>query len=228
MGTKIVSRLSSGLTESRREQQRQRILAYASERFFQEGFLRFSVDRIAADLQMSKKTFYEVFPSKKTLVEQVIEQQLEEIRKNLDAILRRDSSFVEKFHLVMRFMASVGGKIGHRFLQDLQRQSPELWDRIQRFRRERITQNFSKLLNQGLHEGHIRQAINTQIFLQSYLAAVDAVINPAVLMHQPFSAQEAMRGLLEIFFRGVLTSEATRKLARFQDQQTHNQHEEFQ
>jgi hypothetical protein len=87
-------------------------------------------------------------------------------------------------------------------------------------------QTFSNLLDQGMREGYIRKGINKEVFLQSYLAAVEAIVTPSVLMYQSYSAGEAIQNILEIFFRGVLTEDATRELARFQKSTTISQHED--
>ena len=100
---------------------------------------------------------------------------------------------------------------------------PHQWKRIQEFRRERILRTFSSLLAQGMREGYIRKGINTDVFLQSYLAAIDAIVTPSVLMHQSYSAGEAIQSILGIFFHGVLTQDATKELAILQRSQTISQ-----
>ena len=203
-----------------RQGPRERILIHVSDRFLQDGFARVSVDQIAADLIMSKKTFYKVFPSKEHLVEQVIESLLDQIRSHLSRIQESEATFIVKFHQVMTFLGQVGSRIGKPFLQDLQQQTPQLWARIETFRRDRITQVFSRLLDQGVREGYVRRNISKHMFLRCYLAAVEAVVNPTVLMHESFSAQEAIQSILEMFFHGVLTNTGSKTLLRLQRRET--------
>ena len=46
------------------EQERERILNYSINKFHAEGFYKTSMDEIARDLQISKKTIYKYFQSK--------------------------------------------------------------------------------------------------------------------------------------------------------------------
>ena len=209
------------------ENPRARILSHVSDRFLREGILHVPVDQIAADLVMSKRTLYSLFPSKESIVRQVIDHLLAEIQTALDEIQKSNGTFIETLHRTMTFLAHLGSRVGKPFLNDLQRQMPHQWKRIQEFRRDRILQTFSNLLAQGMREGYIRKGINKEVFLQSYLAAVEAIVTPSVLMHQSYSAGEAIQNLLEIFFRGVLTEGATEELARFQELTTISQYEDL-
>ena len=209
------------------ENPKERIFTHVTDRFLREGFVRVSMDEIASDLIMSKRTLYSVFPSKKSIVREVIDHLLADIRAGLEEIRNSEGTFIVTFHRTMTFLAHLGSRIGKPFLSDLQRQMPHQWKRIQEFRRDRILQTFSNLLDQGMREGYIRKGINKEVFLQSYLAAVEAIVTPSVLMYQSYSAGEAIQNILEIFFRGVLTEDATRELARFQKSTTISQHEDL-
>jgi hypothetical protein len=103
-------------------------------------------------------------------------------------------------------------RVSKPLLMDVQRHMPSLWQDIERFRREHITRNFSALIEEGRRSGEIRQDIDARLFLLCYLAAIDGILTPAVLTNESFSAEEALNGILAIFFRGVLTPEAREQL----------------
>jgi AcrR family transcriptional regulator len=185
---------------------RRRILDFVRDRFLQEGFSRVPVDEIAAGLAMSKKTFYLGFPSKDHLVREVIHEVMFDVRTTLDGIRNSDATFLMKLRTILLFLGQTGERIGKPFLHDLQRHMPDAWDEIQTFRRERITETFSRLIDQGIREGYIRSTVNKRVFFRAYLAAIDAVATPSVLMAESFSMREAVANIVEIFFRGILTA----------------------
>ena len=49
-----------------------RILDFARERFFRYGYSSVTIDEIAAELRMSKATFYRFFKSKEELLESAV------------------------------------------------------------------------------------------------------------------------------------------------------------
>jgi len=200
-----------------REPVKERILTFASERFFQEGFSKVSVDDLASELVISKKTFYRFFGSKEDLLIQIMDRLVAGVRARFIKILDSDRDFVEKLAEVMTFLGQEVGRLGKPLQADLQRHAPDVWKRIENFRRERITQNFSLLLEQGMEEGFVRKDVNKKIALLSFLGAVENIIRPSVLVNESFSAREALQGIMAIFFHGILTEEAESKLNDIQD-----------
>jgi AcrR family transcriptional regulator len=193
---------------------KERILAAVGPRILRDGFSSLSVERLSADLGISKKTFYRMFSGKEQLVDAVVSGLMHEAGHRFDVLLEENEDFTESFAGVLALLGDIGGRIGKPFLEDVQRHLPVTWKRFERFRRQRIRMVFARLIERGIRQGHVRRSVNTTLFLRSYIGAVEAVVTPAVLMHEPFSAREAVQGILDIFFRGVLTPRAAQKLPR--------------
>lgn len=201
----------------RQDLTKEKIIAFATERFLQEGFSKISVDEIASDLGMSKKTFYKFFNSKEDLLTQIVDRFLAAARGRITRIMDSDKNFIEKIADVTSFLNDVVNRFGRPIQVDMQRHAPALWKRIEDFRRQRITQQFRYLFEQGLEEGFVRKDVNQRVFLLAYIGAVEAIIAPSVLVNESFSAREALRNIMAIFFHGILTEEASKRLSELQD-----------
>jgi AcrR family transcriptional regulator len=199
------------------EQAKERILLLASERFLKEGFVHVSVDELAADLGMSKKTLYKHFKSKDALFEQFIDRMTGEMHRQIRAITDLDCPFIEKIDRFMRLLAETAGRMGKPLMRDMQRHKPEIWNRVENFRRERIRQNFRAMLAHGVTEGHVRPELNIDLVVVCFLATIESVINPGVLLSHSFSTREAIQGILRIYFHGILTEDASSQLRVIQD-----------
>jgi AcrR family transcriptional regulator len=184
---------------------KEKILSACKDRFMREGFARVSVDEISNELAMSKKTFYKHFSSKEDLVQQIVERFMGEIRGNIERILLSENTAVEKLSETMTTIAMAAGKVLPFFGQDVRKRLPDLWKRIEEFRRERISEIFNRLIDQGIREGYMRQDLNRRVLLLCLFSAVDGIVQPHVLAAESFSVSEGIRGILNIFFRGVLT-----------------------
>ena len=199
-----------------------RILALASERFFREGFSRVSVDELASGLAVSKKTIYKYFDSKDDLVGQVMHRQMSSVRNKVVTIIESDRNFIDKLDALMTTIGVEISKFSTPFQRDLQRQTPELWQRVSEFRRKAIFENLSRLLIQGVQEGYVRSSVNTRVCLLAYLGVIDQIVRPDTLAQEPFSSAEALRSILSIFFHGILTQDAGKELEqRLNTQQSH-------
>jgi hypothetical protein len=48
--------------------------------------------------------------------------------------------------------------------------------------------------------------------VSAFIGTIEAVINPEILAEQSYSAKDAIRGIMDLFFLGMLTEEASRDL----------------
>lgn len=218
METKIRKQRSRKTRGRRDDPLKERILSAAGPRFLHDGFARTSVDQIASELGISKKTLYKNFPSKEELLSACVQLFMMRVHENLARVLRSDMSFVEKLDRLMAMLADVIGKVSKPFQHDLQRHSPELWTRMQEFRRVRVAEVFADVLDQGIQQGSLRRDVHRRVFLLAYLGAIENVVTPSVLVNESFSAGDAVHSILQIFFRGILTDAGRAELAHLHQQ----------
>jgi AcrR family transcriptional regulator len=195
---------------------KERILSEAGNKFRTEGFAKTSIDDFVASLTMSKKTFYKVFSSKEDLVEQLANRHIGGVATQIERIATANQDFVSKLHSLLQFLGTIPMKIGIPFIHDLQKAYPQIWNRIEQFRAERVVTIFGKLVDQGKEEGYIRPEVNKRVFLLCYLASVQAIMQPDVLSNESFSAKEAIQGIMDLYFRGAMTAAAHREFDRIQ------------
>lgn len=184
----------------------------ARDKFFQFGFTRVTVDEIAQDLGVSKKTLYKYFPSKEALLREIMKQTTHEIEAKIDTILKdRNSDFVEKLRGIWAFLASRLSKIGPPFQQDLQRHAPEVWKEVDQRRNQIIRQRFGKLFQKGVQSKAIRRDIDAELLVLIYLTLVQRIVNPETLSQLPLSMSQAFETIISVMFEGILTDRARRR-----------------
>jgi len=83
---------------------------------------------------------------------------------------------------------------------------------IQNFRRDKIFTLWAGLLQEGKQAGYVRPEIDQRIFLLALTSTVEGIVNPAVLINESFSADEAIENIVTIFLKGILTLEAAKEL----------------
>ena len=195
---------------------KEKIFSTCQDRFFKEGFSSISVDEITSDLGMSKKTFYKHFDSKEDLVERIMERFMTTVRFDVEHTLLSDSSAVEKLSDVFTMIGTNASKLLPVFGRDVQRRMPQLWKHIEEFRRQRISDVFTRLNRQGVEEGSLRSDMNERVFLMCVLAAIDRIMQPEVLANESFSVGGAIQEIIGIFFRGALTQKGRDQFEQFQ------------
>jgi AcrR family transcriptional regulator len=200
---------------------KQRIVDVASKQFMESGISKVTLDEVAAELGMSKKTMYKFFPSKEDLLKTIVHTMMNGVRLRVEAVINTDKPFVEKAPELLAIIGHQISIMSKQFLFDLQRFTPQLWKEIDDFRRQRILTTVRKMFIQAQEEGVFRKDLDIELFILVFTSSVQGIVNPQTLSQQSFSAQEALHGIFRIIFEGAMTEEA-RKNSRLYEQSIAN------
>ncbi len=183
---------------------KEKILEYAEERFFADGFYKTTMDEVASNMRMSKKTIYKYFPSKDELLKNLVNIFTSRVRKEIESIVDGDLHAVEKIVAVTYTMRKIGVKLSDKLMNDIRIHHPSMWKAIEEFRAQMISKNISKIFAQGVKEGYIID-VPPVIAINVFLSSVRAIINPDFIMNNSFSAKEAIEHTFRILINGLLT-----------------------
>ena len=192
---------------------RQRIIGAANAHFLLHGFHNVTMDDLAEELGMSKKTVYAHFPSKVALVQAMLLDKFNCIEEELRAItLECSDDFATGLHRLLACVQRHTEEIRPPFVRDIQREAPELFKVVQARRREVIDRYFSKLLGEGRREGLIRKDIPVHLIIEILLGAVEAIVNPPRLAELGLSVKSGITAIISVILEGALTPEGRTKL----------------
>ncbi|WP_119057218.1 TetR/AcrR family transcriptional regulator [Candidatus Ornithobacterium hominis] len=81
------------------------IVKESARMFYEAGFKTVTMDDVANQLAVSKKTLYEVFGSKEQLISEVLEDEFEAIQNQFQQIQAQDLSAIEELMLLRKYIA---------------------------------------------------------------------------------------------------------------------------
>ena len=93
---------------------------------------------------------------------------------------------------------------GEKLFIEIPKHIPEMWNEIDSFRTKMMGEKFSMLIEQGKKEKYFID-IPTVLVLNIFISAVRGVVTPRFLMHNKFSATEALNYTIKILMNGILT-----------------------
>lgn len=185
---------------------RHRITVQARAHFLTHGFRGVTMDDLAAELGMSKKTLYAHFPSKAALLEAVVSDKLRSVDADLRGIVATAvADFPTALHQLLACVRRHAEEPQPPFIRDLARETPELFQTVQARRRALFHEHFGKLLVDGRRGGMIRRDISVGLMIESLLGATEALTNPPKLSELGLSARECLAGIITLFLEGVVT-----------------------
>ncbi len=190
---------------------RKRILRKSFSLFLSRGFSRVTTQDISAALGISKKTLYKYFESKRDIVNTAIDENLQGIDSRAEAIMNHQEwDFSKKFSQLIMLVHKQVSSISMVFLEDMSRRIPEVWQKIDTFRRERIFTCLKQLLKSGQAEGAVRKDLDLDALLYILFGMINSGVTPEHLLKSGHSLSTILTTLLEVFYKGLLTPQAAK------------------
>ena len=193
--------------ESATQATRLRILRQARADFFSQGYTSFTMDALAAELGMSKKTLYVHFAGKDEIISAVIDHLAGEVRAEADALLRnRELNLAEKLRGFVEAMVQRMALLSPRTVRDLQRFAPHLFQQVQEVRGKTLPYVFGRFIEEGQLAGLIRGTLPPAFAVEYFLHAMQGLMHPEPLERLRMSPREVIPAAIELFFGGLLTN----------------------
>jgi len=186
------------------QEEKEKIYQFAVDKFLREGFYKTTMDDLASQLRMSKKTIYKYFSSKEVLVKEVVFSFLSARAEQIKAIVDADDNAVIKFFKLVEYLGSIIIKFSDRWISDIQLYTPDLWKEIDKFRAKMMYANLMKIIRQGINEEYFVDK-SAEIIVTIFVSSVRAVVNPDFIMNNKFSVSTALDSTLEILMNGIMT-----------------------
>lgn len=185
-------------------EEKDKIVEYGEEKFFKDGFYKTTMDDIATELRMSKKTIYKFFPSKDDLIHAIAKHFMNKMKNRIIPALNKDMNAIEKLEALMQILAKASEKITNRRMEEMKRHFPSIWNEIDAFRTEMMFNNITKVIDQGKKEGLFIE-YPTVIIMNVLVFSVRNIVNPDFILNNNFSIIEAALYAFKIVIGGIVT-----------------------
>ncbi|HME60702.1 MAG TPA: TetR/AcrR family transcriptional regulator [Candidatus Binatia bacterium] len=184
----------------------QRIVAAARRHFFAHGFRSVTMDDLAEELGMSKKTLYASFPSKLDLLRAVLLEKFHDVESDLDEVTSGVSTDVlAALHRLLACMQRHTAEIQPPFVRDMRRETPEFFKLVEDRRRQVIQRYFGKIFEEGRRAGIIRKDIATRLMIEMLVGVTEAIMNPTKMAELGLTPNTGYTSVVTVILEGLLT-----------------------
>lgn len=193
---------------------RKQILGVCRKYFLRFGYSKVTMDELAREMAMSKKTIYVFFrKGKKEILTEIFADIRAEILQGANKILElENTSFSEKLRQVLIFVGENLSAISPYVSADLERNVPEIWEQVKKMKHELAFQNMKRLMEDAQRTGEIRAEINVDLLILFYTCAVNYIRDNSYLNDFPKEIQEKIpattdkvfEGIVEMLYNGIL------------------------
>lgn len=193
---------------------REEFLEFAISKFLKFGSKRFTLDDLAHEMGVSKKTIYRHFSSKEEIVLESLKYYLTGVQNEIaEAIKRAQNNPIQAIISIYRLGLNNLKKFSPTFLLGLQKYYPRANELFNEFRAKEIHECVFDLLKQAQVKGQIRMNVNLKLTSQLYLNRLEYVLFSSDNLFDKYSGSELLEHLVINNLRGIATQAYASKLS---------------
>lgn len=155
-----------------------KILYEAETLFMKYGFKSITMDDVARELGVSKKTLYQYFTDKNDLVNQCVDSHLDIMKNGCIMIMEPKADPVVSMLQISDFVGKNIRQLNPSSMYDLKKYFKSAWDKVDAYRKEFIATQITENIESGKKKGLYRKDVDTETIVMIYVYLVDFLINP--------------------------------------------------
>jgi TetR/AcrR family transcriptional regulator, cholesterol catabolism regulator len=187
------------------EEIKQIIIGKAEELFLRYGIKSVTMDDIAHELSISKKTIYQYFTDKDELVIMVTRAHLEKEKEEIEKTRSQARNTIEEFMMLSQCIKESHMKMNPVVFWDLKKYYYQAWQIFEEYKSGVFFDSIKSSLIRGIKEGFFREDINVDVLAALRLEQIQMSFNDKIFPPEKYDIAEVQKQLYEHFVHGVLT-----------------------
>ena len=194
---------------------RDKIIETSADLFLNLGFKSVTMDDIANEMGISKKTIYQHFQNKTKLVEATTLHVFHHISDGIDCICALDKNPIEEIYEIERFVRYNLKDEKSSPQYQLQKYYPKIYTNLKQKQFDKMLSCVTSNLERGLQQGLYRDTIDIDFISRLYFSVVVSLKDQDIFPRTHFSVQKLMDNFIDYHLRGICSSKGIESLANF-------------
>ncbi|MFZ1304518.1 MAG: TetR/AcrR family transcriptional regulator [Ferruginibacter sp.] len=194
-----------------------RIQKAAHDLVMQYGIRSVSMDDIANNLGMSKKTIYQYFKDKDELVEAVVDEVISTNQCACKQDIDRSENAVHEIFLVMEMMAEMFKTMNPSILHDMQKYHPAAFGKFKKHKNEFLFNVCTQNLLRGVQEGLYRPEMAVDILCRYRVETMFIPFNPEFQQSLKHSLAKIEEEILMHFLFGLVSQKGYKLIIKYRE-----------
>ena len=155
-----------------RKMMKDKIINKAKEMFLRLGFKSITMDDIACEMCISKKTIYKYFSNKDVLIEESVELVHKEVHETIDQIVSKNFNAIEENFEIKRMFREMFKSAESSPIYQLKKHYPEIYDKVLSMQISVCEDCFRQNIIKGINEGLYRENLDIDNYVKFYYTLI--------------------------------------------------------
>lgn len=152
-----------------------KIIKKATDMFLKLGFKSVTMDDIACELCISKKTIYKYFSNKELLIEEGTREVHKEIYEIINQIIAKKYNAIQENFEIRKMFKEMFKSTETSPLYQLKKHYPQIYEVVMHREIDECKSVFIQNIKKGIEEGFYRENINIDTFVRFYYTLIFSI-----------------------------------------------------
>ena len=190
---------------------KEKIVKKATDMFLKLGFKSVTMDDIAGEMCISKKTIYKYFCNKESLIEEGTQVIHEKIHAMLDKIMAENYNAIQENFVMREMFKEMFQAVDNSPQYQLKKHYPEIYEKMVANEIEDCNKMFTQNVIKGIEQGLYRNEVEADVIAKFYYTLIFAINENTVLERE---AYELEGKALEYHTRAIATEKGILELEK--------------
>jgi len=192
----------------------ERVILKSIELFTLSGIRQVTMDQIAEEVGMSKRTIYELFKDKDALVLECLETMHIRYTQEIQEILTNASNVIEALYHLGKHTEKTKSMINRSFFEDLKKLYPNMWETMKKRNKPGIGSFSYKILVKGIEEGIIKKDINIEI-VDTFIFKMMETFHKKEGFPENTSDKDLLKNIIIPYYMGISTDKGKKLIEQY-------------
>ena len=178
------------------------------------GIKSMTMDDIARQLGVSKKTLYLYVKDKNDLVERVMTQIVEHEKSLANNLCEVHENAIDMLFELSKDVSQKFGQVHPSINYDLQKYHPKAWEIFEEFRTVFVAECIEENIQKGIEQGLYRDNVDAFIIARMYAAKMDMCTDGQVFPAERYDFKSIHFELMRYHIRGIASEKGMKYLKK--------------
>jgi len=193
---------------------KERIIAQSMMLFLRYGIKSITMDDIARELGISKKTLYQYVDNKADLIDNIIRQHINNEKMALTAIRKTTKDSIEEMLMIAKHVIKLLRETPPSMAYDLQKHYRPSWDMMEKFNQKHIYNVIKDNIDNGIKQGIYRADINSDIVAKLYVAKSSFVVDEELFPLSEYNKETLFKEYIDYHIHGIASPKGLKLLEK--------------
>ena len=191
-----------------------KILQGAAGLFLRYGVKSVTMDDIARELGISKKTLYQHVENKADLIEQTVQVYIEDEKKMIALIHKKADDAIHEMVILSRHIIQMFREMPSGLTYDLQKYHRKCWDLMESYNQSHIYGVIKDNIERGVEQGVYRNDLNPDIIAKLYVGKTSIIVDEDLFPLRNYNKEKLFEEYINYHLHGIASPKGLKLLEK--------------